>query len=360
MAKSRKILARRRAVRNIRTVTKTMEMVASARFRQAYRRYSDAGQYLRGMDELVEEVFARCESRRLRHPLLREPRKKASARLLLVVTSDRGLCGGFNTAILKCATDRIEALRGRGGAARLHVVGKKGVSQLAAAGLEPEKTYTDFDAQGISWHRTSALAESFMSEFLAGGVRAVEIVSAELLGAGGYRPTRITLLPMRPEESTNDANEDEIEERPQDDFTNEEKNKKKFTGSASDSSIRNPKSENRNEDAWEPYEPYQPYEPYEPLERWEPLPPPEMEYEFIPSAENMLARLLPMAVRLKVYEIFVEALVAEQRARIAAMHAASENAEEMIQRLTVQYNRTRQAQITTELAEIMGGRSALE
>lgn len=339
MAKARKILSRRNAIKSIHTVTKTMEMVATARFKRAFNRASAARQYIDGLEEMVQDIQRRTAKRKLRHPLMRNGAWKRP-RIVLVITSNRGLCGAYNGAILKIAKQRIERFRRLEHPFELHVAGKRGISQLRFEGYTIDKEYREFDGQAVNWQMTADLAEQYMSAFLGREIQGLEIIYAKLLGAGQFEPTALKVLPIELE-----AEEEELP------LVQELLDKDKDDGEA----VLSPKEQENAR--WAPPEPYEPYEPYD---RMEPLPPPEMEYEFIPTVQAMLQRLLPMTVRLEFYQCFSEGAVTEQIARMAAMRAASESAEEMIGDLTVEYNRTRQGQITTELAEIIGGAAALE
>ncbi len=314
MAKARAILARRKAVQSIHTVMRTMEMVATARFKRTFRRYRSARSYLEGIGELTEEVLTKADPKSLRHPLLSGGRKSAP-RVILVLTSDRGLCGGYNTTIVHAALARQRERMSESSAVLLHVVGKRGASQLRRAGQAVARYYDEIDSAAGEWRPIRQCADEFIQDFLGKTVSGVDVAYARLLGAGRYAPHLRTLLPLRlvpeePPETTAEPDESEP-------------------------------------DPWAPIAPYEPLEP--------PLPP-EFEYEFVPSPEDLFRRLLPMTVRLRLFQCFLEASVTEQIARRTAMRSAGENAEEMIRDLTVRYNRMRQGQITTELAEILGGR----
>jgi F-type H+-transporting ATPase subunit gamma len=308
VAKLRKILTRRKAVRTLHTVTRTMEMVATARFKRTYNRFLSARSYLDGMAELLEEVLRKSDPARLKHPLLRQGNRKAPW-VLLVLTSDRGLCGGYNNAVLTIARARREELIREKRTVQLHVVGKRGLSQLRHEGSSVDRVYESLDGSAQSWHAVSQLADSFLQDYLGRALSGLDVVHSDLVGSAGHRPTILRLLPMRV-----------VEEK-------------------------QPAEETFEDDAWEP---------------WEPLLKPELEYEFVPSTETVFHRLLPMTFRLRLYRCFMASAVTEQIARMTAMRAANDNAEEMLRALTIRYNRTRQAQITTELAEILGGRAALQ
>lgn len=323
MAKARKILARRKAVGSIHTVTRTMEMVATAQFKRTFNRCLSARGYLDGVSELADDVIAKTGPKDLRHPLLNEG-KTAAPHVLLILTSDRGLCGGYNSAILRCTLQRRDELTRDGKNVPLHVIGKVGMTELNYAGEAIEKHHKELDPTGSGgWRRIARLADAFMNEFLDGQIGGLDVAYSALIGSAKHEPTIHTLLPMR--------------------MLPKEKQPEKKTED--------------NTDEWETWEPYEPYEPPEPYAS---PTPPQFEYEFVPSPAELFQRLLPMTLRLRLFQCFLEASVTEQIARMTAMRAASDSAEEMIRDLTIQYNRTRQGQITTELAEILGGRLALQ
>lgn len=361
MAKARKIKARQKAVKSIHSVTRTMEMVATARYRKVNGLYTAAGPYIEGLGDLLREILARTKPSRLKHPLLRAP-KYTGRRWLIVLTSNRGLCGGYNASILRMAMHRHEILQADGVEVLLFASGKRGISQLKHRGYDLTETTTEFDGTAVPWHQTANLADRFLGEYLGGSLGGVDLVYGEPMGAGSYRPVCRPLLPLPLNESD--------EELPTDLAPAGEDEDGQAVKPAEPHEHEGPAT--KADDPWAPWEPLEPYEPletpepFEPFEAaeapdaFEPLPPPEMEYEFVPSVEMMLKRLLPNLVRLRLFRTFMQSAVTEQQARIAAMRSASENAEEMIADLKIKYNRTRQAQITTELAEILGGRAALE
>lgn len=299
MAKARKILARTKAIKNIHTVIRTMEMVSTARFKKAYNHTNAARDYIEGMASLVEDILMQCDPKKLTHPLLRKPKKLRTA-TLVVMTSDRGLCGGYNTTLCKMAMKRLKEFRDEDIETRLFVVGKKGFSFFKRAGENIFHDYIGLNAETQGWQWASMLADRFIGEFNSDMLDCVEVVYSRLMGMGSHKPTCRALLPLAFAmlEQSEDEKERTMQQR--------------------------------------------------------------VEYEFIPSAEEMLDHLLPMTVRLELYQWLMEAAVTEQIARMMAMRSANDNASEMIKKLTVQYNRTRQAQITTELAEILGGSIALE
>jgi F-type H+-transporting ATPase subunit gamma len=300
MAKARKILRRKKAVKNIRAVTKTMEMVSTARFKKMYNRAVAARPYTERLCDLVGDLIACSGPEGLRHPLLTPP-PGPKCDVLLVLTGNRGLCGSYNHAVLRMATERMSQVTPEGYKVCLRVVGKKGIQFFRHAGHRIEKEYTQLETKsggvGPDYDLVSALSNELMSDFLAGKISGLEVAYTQLISAGRYAPVIAQVLPLTQLAGTPKA--------------------MPTTGA--------------------------------------PAP-----FDLMPSAKEILDRLLPTTVRLQMYQCFLDAAVTEQIARMSAMRAATEAADEMIHNLTVLYNRLRQSQITTELAEIIGGRAGIE
>jgi len=153
LAQARKILARSKAIKSIATVTRTMEMVATARFKRAYNRCVSARKYIDGVGELLGQVVARAGVDALDKALL--ARNQASPQVVIVITSDRGLCSGYNLALLKLTTDRLKELQASGTDIKLHVAGKKGILHLQKAVVPLAETYSSWAGGMPSWRWTS-------------------------------------------------------------------------------------------------------------------------------------------------------------------------------------------------------------
>ncbi len=295
MAKIRNIRKRFRAVESIRTVTKAMQTVAAARFKAAYDRISSFGPFSRHVLETVADVIERCETQKLRHPLLDEP-PELRRDILLVLTSNRGLCGSYNASVLKLAQHRIGQLADAGYEVELHVVGTRGLRYLGFRDVHVDKAYEHF-GDVPEYDEVAALAADMMDAFLARRISGLEVVYMQFVSSGQQKPAVAPILPL--------------------------------------SGLARP-PEQRGDPALEI-----------PCDLW-------------PTPEAILRRLLPVTVRLKLYQCFLDAGAAEQFMRRVAMQSASDNADDMLRDLRMVANRQRQQQITTELAEIMGGRAGLE
>jgi F-type H+-transporting ATPase subunit gamma len=293
MAKTRVLVQRRKAIRNIRKITRTMELIATARFKKALDRASQAEAYTRKIAELAADLSASAAS--IRHPLL-EKREQVKNTLLLVICSNRGLCGGYNSAILREATARIRQIQSEGLTLRLELSGKRAIAYYRYQGITAEATFTHFEDKP-RFDEVDVLAERYLNAYIAGRLDRVEVAYMKFLNAARQTPVVETLLPL--------------------------------------SEVPGQKGV-----------PKQTARP--------------VEYEFLPSAADILEEILPVSFKVRLFKCFLDAAVSEQIARRVAMKAATENAGEMIKNLSRQYNRARQAQITKEIAEVIGGVEALK
>ncbi len=289
MPEQPKIIRRRiKSVSSTKKITRTMEMVATAKLKAAQQRVQSSGPYLESLRQLMSEIGASGVDVSQWPYFEVRPGKRT---LLFVVTANRGLCGGFNTNLVRLARNTHRAKAADGHDLRLFVAGKKGISALRFQGFEVEKTYV----AELSDRPTPADAEFFLSElatpFLAGEVDEVLVVYPHWESVGRQPPTVMRLFPIAPEEDSGTA------------------------GPA-------------------------------------PL--------FEPSAPEILDRLLPLYGRQVMYSVLAEAVASEQVARRLAMKQATDNASDMVTNLTRDYNRARQALITKEIAEIIGGAEALK
>lgn len=290
MAKARAILKRLKAVRNIRKITRTMELIATARFKKAMDRASAAAAYTRKIAELAADLSSAAGE--FTHPLL-EQRDPVKNVVLLVITSNRGLAGGYNSSILKGAQLRIREIKAVGQGLRLEVSGKRGINFLKFQKATMDLTYTNFEDKP-AFGEVEPIADRLAGMFIDGKIDRVDVAYMRFLSASKQIATVETLLPFsNPAESG--------------------------TGGGQ-----------------------------------------KIEYEFVPTAREILDEIVPAAFKAKLFKCFLDAAVSEQIFRRVAMKGATENAGEMIGNLSRTYNRARQSQITSELSEIIGGAAALE
>jgi F-type H+-transporting ATPase subunit gamma len=289
MAKARAIVKRLKAVKNIRKITRTMELIATARFKKAMDRATEAAAYTKKIAEIVADLSKADLS--FSHPLLTQPAEQKKT-VLLVVTSNRGLCGGYNGAIH--VMGRLKEAKANGEELTLEVAGKRGQAFLKFQGIEPDRFYGNFEDKP-RFDEVDEIAQRFIDGFVSGEIHRVEVAYTEFLSSSRQQATLQTLLPLG---NLDSAGEDESSRT--------------------------------------------------------------VDYEFLPSPEDILEEIVPAAFKAQMFKCFLDAAVSEQIARMVAMKGATENAGEMISTLSMQYNRARQSQITSELSEIIGGAAALE
>jgi F-type H+-transporting ATPase subunit gamma len=290
MARIREIKKRIGAVRTIQRITKTMQMIATAKFTTAVQRAQASKPYTQKIQGLVGEVLAATQD--FEHPLIDGPADSPRRERLLVIASNRGLCGAYNANVLRTGMKHVRELRAGGLELDLETVGKKAVAFFRFQRVEVSQRHTIPDQP--PYDLVERLAEEYLEDFLAGKHDAVRVASMHFESNARQVPKVIQLLPLEPAAVSAEAT----------------------TG-------------------------------------------PRATYEFSPSAEAILGRLLPLAVKTVLFQAFLEAAVSEHIMRMVAMKAATENAGDLRKLLIRNYNRARQTQITTELMEIIGGAAAL-
>ncbi len=306
MAKARAIIERRKAVQNIKKITRTMELIATARFKKALDRATEAEAYTRKIAELVQDLGG--SQTNFQHPLLEERNAPKNA-VLLALTSNRGLAGGYNANVLRqtIRTRQENELGGLG--THLEIAGKRGINFLRFQGIPANKTFTHFEDRP-QYHEVEEIANRYMTLFLERKVDRVDVVYTKFITVARQEAIVSTLLPM----STKDVGKVETLGRT--------KNKGTETEVKSSSS--------------------------------------NVPYEYLPDAQSILEEIVPVSFKVRLFKCFLDAAVSEQIARMVAMKGATENAEDMTKTLSRLYNRARQAQITRELSEIIGAVAALE
>jgi F-type H+-transporting ATPase subunit gamma len=307
MAKARAIVKRRKSVQNIRKITRTMELIATARFKKALDRATAAEAYTRKIAEIVADLGASALD--VSHPLLevREPAKKS---LLLVLTSNRGLAGGYNGNVIRVATRALQDYATDNLEPRLEVSGKRGVAFCRFRGIPMDATYLQFEDRP-QFDEVEVLANSFIGMFLRGEIDRVDVAYTRFINSARQEAVVQTLLPMTAAQVAEAIG-----------------------------SVRQPKPDAKKVDGKPAKE--------------------RVPYEFVPDAASILEEIVPVSFKVRLFKCFLDAAVSEQIARMVAMRGATENADDMVKSLTMLYNRARQAQITRELAEIIGGAAALE
>jgi F-type H+-transporting ATPase subunit gamma len=242
-----------------------------------------------------------------------QTRDPVKTSLLLVLTSNRGLAGGYNSNVLRQATRNNQDALAEGIKLRLEVAGKRGIAYLRFRGLKAEATYTQFDDRP-QFHEVEGLANKYISMYVAGEIDRLDVAYTRFISASRQEAKVATLLPMTAAQA-----------------------------SEAGPSVRQSRPAAAGEHGSAPGRARQ-----------------RAPYEFLPDAKSILEEIVPVSFKVRLFKCFLDAAVSEQIARMVAMRGATENADDMIKSLTRLYNRARQAQITRELAEIIGGAAALE
>jgi len=287
MAASQKELDRRiRTVKNTQQITRAMKMVAAAKLRRAQDRLVAARPYAAKLDQLL----AGLAGTNIEHPFFEQ--RELKKRLVVVVSSDKGLCGSYNANITREAELWLKA-QGDVVENTLYVVGRKANEYFKRRRWPIDKAITDLNGT-IDLDRFNVIADELMHRFVEDEFQEIVIFTTKFVSTLSYKPTHYTLLPLKPDEAADDE---------------------EVTSSSN--------------------------------------------YLYEPSPEAVLTALLPKSVRNRVFNALAEAFTSEHGARMTSMGSATDNAGELIDTLTLFRNRARQAAITQEISEIVGGANAL-
>jgi F-type H+-transporting ATPase subunit gamma len=292
MAKARALDRRRRSVRNIRKITRTMELIATARFKKAMDRSVAARDYTKHLAKIMGNIAQAGAS--VAHPLLVVRPTQRTA--VLVLTGNRGLCGGYNSNVVRQAVALLGQWKSERVAANVAVSGKRGISALKFRGVDIAENYTHFEDKP-EFAAVAPIGQAYLAAYAAGEIDRLDVVYTRFHGIAKQEATAEMLLPLSAPQAADAPAKAEL---------------------ASDA------------------------------------------YDFYPSAESILEEILPASFLSRLFKCFLDAAVSEQVARMVAMKAATENAGGLIRSLSRQYNRARQSQITGEIMEILGGVEALK
>jgi F-type H+-transporting ATPase subunit gamma len=294
MANTRALDKRRKSIRNIRKITRTMELIATARFKKAMDRAAAANDYTLRITQIVKDLAA--AGLEVSHPLLAE-RSEIKSSTMLMLTSNRGLCGGYNGSVIRAAMLRRTELGES--EKKFEISGKRGISAMKFRNINIDATYTQFEDRP-AFEEVSIIADRLMEEFVSGRMDRLEVVYTKFISISKQVAVSEALLPFSQPADTTPA-----------------------------SGTSGGGGGNAN-------------------------------YEFLPSAVSILEEVVPASFRVKLFKCFLDAAVSEQIARMVAMKSATENAGDIIKQLSRTYNRARQSKITQEIMEIIGGVEALE
>ena len=293
MANLKDLKNRIASVQGTRRITSAMKMVAAAKLRKAQINAEAARPYAERMERMLGSLASGSQGENA--PKLLAGTGKDDTHLIVLVTSDRGLCGGFNGNLARDVRERIDSLTSAGKTVKLIIVGKKGVTLLRRDHEEKiVATYEEISKPEPSFEGASTVCDKIMDMFNAGEFDVCTLVYNKFVSVLTQEVTPLQLIPFASEDG--DAAE------------------------ASDS---------------------------------------DAQYEYEPEEEAILEALLPKNLSVQTFRAMLESFASEQGARMTAMDNATRNAGEMINKLSITYNRTRQAQITSELIEIISGAEAL-
>ena len=292
-----------KAVGNIERITKTMQLIASARFQAMQKKATQSKAYTTQLGDMVGELStALAGDGDISHPLMSAPEIKTGRERVLVLTAERGLCGAYNGNVMRKAMGYVQNDLKLDNA-NLDVAGKKGQSFCKFNRINVDNALNYGDS--AAYADVEQLAQSYIDEFMAGKVDAVKVIYMKFETMSRQTPTVQTLLPL----------ESEASDKPD---------------TAASTKISDPSSG------------------------------PASVYEFSPEPEALLDTLLPTTVKTTLFQCFNDASVSEQLARMIAMKSATDAAGKQKKDLKRQFNRARQTAITTELSEIIAGAAALE
>jgi F-type H+-transporting ATPase subunit gamma len=287
MASLKSIRKRISSVKNTSQITKAMKMVSAAKLRRAQENVLAARPYAKKLGAVLEKLATSGGADG--HPLLRRDTAAGKA-LLIVITSDRGLCGSFNANICKTAERFIKDNSAAYTELSLMTIGRKGYEYLKNR-AKVSKNYTNI-LSNLNYQTAAMIAQEVIAAYLTGEYREVHLLYNAFKSVMSQDITRVKLLPITPPI----GHEEEFR--------------------------------------------------------------PEAIYE--PSKEDLLTELLPKHIEVQIFQSLLESLAAEHGARMTAMDSAAKNASAMIDKLTLQYNRARQAAITKELLEIISGAESIK
>jgi F-type H+-transporting ATPase subunit gamma len=288
MATLRDIKRRIKAVESTSKITKAMKMVSAAKFRKAQQRMLEMRPYADRMNGILSSLASSAEGEI--HPLLAvRPRKNIE---VIVMTSDRGLCGAFNTNIMKAATRHIDELKREGYDVTIDIVGRKARDYYKRRSIEMRKTWTGI-AGKISYANAQEIAAEIIENYTNEMTDEVILIFNEFKSAIAQQVVISRLLPLAPIQAAEET-----------------------------------------------------------------LPIYNFIYE--PSKQEIFSRLVPKNVEIQIFRALLESQASEEAARMAAMENATRAANDMINSLTLQFNKARQASITKELMDIVGGVEAMK
>jgi F-type H+-transporting ATPase subunit gamma len=328
MAAQIRVLRRRiKSTQSIKKITRAMELIATSRIAKARARVDESRPYAEQITMVLAQLAQRAA---LDHPLLveRENTKKAA---VLVVTSDRGQAGGYNNNVLKEAEALLSLLREQGKEPVIYVIGRKGLNYYRFRKREVTASWTGFSEQP-SYANAAEVTRALVAAFMAGAGERGEDAAIEDTGAEAEKVVAVDELHLVYTRFQNMVTQTpsarrmaplQVEYVDQDEVTGERENTGEEQRTVPEEGV---------------------------VHRL---------YEFEPDADTLFDALLPKYIGARLFAALLESAASESAARQRAMKAATDNANELIRSLTLEANQARQAQITQEISEIVGGADAL-
>jgi len=289
----RALRRRIKSVQSTKKITRAMELISASRIAKAQHKVAAARPYSEQITEVIRNLSAAGAG--AGQPLL-TPRETVANVGVIVLAADRGLAGGYNSAVIRLGEQALKQAEADGQGTQLFAVGRKSISYFRYRGRQPAAEYTGF-SDAPTYENAREIAREVVGRFEAGELDRVELAYTEFVTMGTQRPKLVRFIPLEPEALADDAE---------------------------------PKGEG-----------------------------PQAEYEYEPSPDVILERLLPRYVESRLFAALLESAASEHAARQRAMKSATDNAKELIKRLDRQMNRARQDAITTEIIEIASGAEAL-
>ncbi|QDU88627.1 ATP synthase gamma chain [Pirellulimonas nuda] len=291
MANPRALDKRRKSIRNIKKITRTMELIATARFKKAMDRAAAATAYTDRITRLVSDLTR--AGLEISHPLL-ERRDEVKNAAMLLLTANRGLCGGYNGNLIRAGLRAWEELGQAAADRRLEISGKRGIAGFKFRGIPAHTTYTHFEDKP-RFDEVDVLATRLLDDYACGRIDRLDVVYMKFESISKQSVAVETLLPLG--------------------------------GLGVEAAVETGG--------------------------------PASVYEFLPSPESILEEVVPTSFKVKLFKCMLDSAVSEQIARMVAMKGATENASDLIKRLSMEYNRARQGRITSELMDLIGGVEAI-
>lgn len=288
MPNLKEIKTRIKSVKNIQQITKAMQMVAAAKVRRVQERVTSSKPYAEKIEEVFQNLVAKSGDSEINEPLLKPRDIKTIG--MVIITSDKGLCGSYNSGLIRFANAEIKKYRDQGYKVKVWLVGNKSFGAYKYSDLEIVDKYSQLP-QIPTYAEARMIKDSVISNFLNGNVDKVVFAYTRFVSMITFKPSILELLPVSKPET------------------------KAVTMG---------------------------------------------EYVFEPSGAEMISAILPQYIENQIFKALIESSASELASRMTAMSSASKNAKEMIDSLSLAYNKARQASITNEILEVVGGAEALE